>query len=98
MRTRFLLLIFPLILLVSCQAELNILKKKFDRNPPVLDAISDQTVDENDVVTINANDKGDDLDADEQALTYECYYDTTIDADVDETLLCSSLTGISFNT
>lgn len=66
--------------------------------PPVLDAIADQTVSENSAVAqVNAGDGGDDLDADNQAITYSCYYDSTIDSSVSTTSLCTALTGVSFN-
>ncbi len=68
--------------------------------PPVLAAISNQAVNENAAITaINAADtSGGDTDIDGQTITYTCYYDTLIDTNVLNTLSCSSLLGVSFNT
>lgn len=64
---------------------------------PILDAIANQTVNENVAITvINAADAGDDLDADGQTITYTCFYDSTVDAAVASVTACSSLAGVSF--
>ena len=65
---------------------------------PVLDAIADQAsaVEGTAITTVNAADAADDFDADLQAITYECWYDTTANAAVTETTLCTALTGVSF--
>jgi surface protein len=66
---------------------------------PALDAIANQTVNEGTAITtINAADGGDDLDSDGDAITYSCYYDTTVDATVASTNLCTTISGLSFNT
>lgn len=66
---------------------------------PLLDTIADQTVNEGvAITTINAGDGGDDFDRDGQAITYDCYYDTTIDGSVLSVSACTSITGLSFST
>jgi surface protein len=66
---------------------------------PALDAIANQTVTEGTAITtVNASDSGDDLDSDGDPITYSCYYDTTIDATVAATNLCTTVSGLSFNT
>ncbi|WP_412471820.1 BspA family leucine-rich repeat surface protein [Halobacteriovorax sp. RT-1-4] len=66
--------------------------------PPVLDNISDFSVAENSAITtVNANDSGDDLDGDFEAISYSCLYDTIIDGTVSIGSNCTSLTGVSFN-
>ncbi len=46
----------------------------------------------------NANDlSGGDLNSQGRAISYECFIDQTIDGVVDETTLCSHLTGLSFD-
>jgi surface protein len=66
---------------------------------PVLDSISNQTINENAAITqINAGDSGDDLDSDGDTVTYSCHYDQTINGSVAGTTLCSTLSGLTFNT
>lgn len=65
---------------------------------PVIDSIADQTVGEGSAIaTINAADGGDDFDADGDAITYSCYYDTTVDGAVASVASCSTISGVSFN-
>ncbi len=65
---------------------------------PVLDTILPQTVSENAaIVTINANDGGDDLDIDLEPLAYSCFVDTVVDATVGGGTTCIAA-GMSFNT
>ena len=67
---------------------------------PVLAAIGDQVVNENDAIsTVNANDSftGNDLDRDNDIITYSCFYDTAIDSAVSGSSNCSELSGTSFN-
>jgi hypothetical protein len=64
---------------------------------PSLATISDQSVVELSAVSaINANDGGDDLDADGDAITYSCYYDTSANDSVANSSLCTTLSGLSF--
>lgn len=64
---------------------------------PVLAAIGNQSVAEGAAITtINANDGGDDLDADGTAITYTCFYDSVVDAAVASTNACTTLSGVSF--
>lgn len=66
---------------------------------PILDAIANQTVDElTAIATIDAGDGGDDFDVDNDALTYSCFYDNTVDGVVASTSACTGLTGLSFDT
>jgi hypothetical protein len=67
---------------------------------PVIDAIGDETVNENVAITqVNANDGGDDLDADGDTLTYSCQYDMTVSGSIVSGSPCTSLPGSpSFNT
>lgn len=66
---------------------------------PVLSSIGNQTVTELEAITpIDANDFGNDLDSDGEAITYACYYDNVEDDSVATTNLCSTLRGASFNT
>ena len=69
-------------------------------NPPVLDAIANQTglYETDSITTIDAGVSGADTDVDGHVLTYSCYYDTTVDANVSTTNACTSLSGLSFNT
>ncbi len=67
---------------------------------PVLDAIADESVNENSAITqINAADGGDDQDIDLDNLTYSCVFETTINGTFDGPgTACSSLPGtVSFN-
>ena len=65
--------------------------------PPVLDTISNQSVDENNsIIQINAGDGGDDKDFDNDIINYTCHYDTTVDGAVSDSLLCKDLAGVSF--
>lgn len=65
---------------------------------PVIDAIADQVIAEGDSITpIDANDSGDDLDADAEPITYTCFYDNSINGSVSSTIPCSTIAGILFN-
>ena len=66
---------------------------------PVIDSISNQSgvVEGSAIAQIDTSDGGDDLDADGQVLNYECYYDMTIDSTVSSINLCSSISGLTFN-
>ena len=66
---------------------------------PVLDTISNQTgiVEGSSITQINANDSGDDLDADGEPLSYSCYYDLVVDGAVLNSTSCSSISGVNFN-
>ncbi|EQC50842.1 putative lipoprotein [Bacteriovorax sp. DB6_IX] len=50
------------------------------------------------IPTVDANDGGDDFSGTPLALTYSCYYDSVIDGSVASTTLCTTLTGLTFNT
>ena len=53
--------------------------------PPVLDIISNQSVNENNsIIQINAGDGGDDKDFDNDTIDYTCHYDTTVDGTVSD--------------
>lgn len=66
--------------------------------PPLLDAISDITVNENVAITpVDAGDGSDDFDIDSEAITYTCFYDQVVDGSVASVTACSSLPGaVSF--
>ncbi|CBW26783.1 putative cell wall-anchored protein [Halobacteriovorax marinus SJ] len=65
---------------------------------PSLSDISNKIVTSGYPITqIDANDDGDDLDIDNDIITYTCYYDTVVDSSVTNTTLCTTLAGISFN-
>ena len=65
---------------------------------PSIDAIANQTITANSAMTtVNVNDGGDDFDADGDALTYSCYYDTVINGSVAVTNSCTSLSGVTFS-
>ncbi|MCB9090913.1 MAG: BspA family leucine-rich repeat surface protein, partial [Halobacteriovoraceae bacterium] len=67
---------------------------------PDLVAIADQLVDDGSAITaINATDtnSGNDTDIDGDTISYNCYYDMTIDDAVTNTTSCSSLAGVTFD-
>lgn len=67
-------------------------------NAPVLTAIANQVVHEGvAIATVNADDGGDDLDIDGDALSYTCVFDQVIDGTVATGTPCASL-GMVFNT
>ena len=69
--------------------------------PPVLGAISNETVNETVAfTTVNAGDTTNgDLDRDLDVITYSCYFDTTVSTTVADTTECTGLPGgASFNT
>jgi phosphatidylethanolamine-binding protein (PEBP) family uncharacterized protein len=57
--------------------------------------VSSQAGSENSLYTLDVNDvnSGNDLDNDGTAITYSCYYDTTVDGIVSTAQACSALTG-----
>lgn len=69
---------------------------------PVLNAIADQSgaAEGTAITTIDATDSnsGNDNDIDNEAITYTCTYDTSIDGTVTASDLCTSVSNISFST
>jgi hypothetical protein len=68
-------------------------------DPPVLSPIGDQTIEAGQAITaIDAEDSNtsSDIDQDGTALSYSCYYDTTVDGAVADVLLCTGLSNLSF--
>ncbi|MCB9092196.1 MAG: hypothetical protein H6620_06515, partial [Halobacteriovoraceae bacterium] len=62
--------------------------------PPFIDPISNVfAVEGTAITTIDANDKGDDLDLEGEVITYDCYYDLVVDDQVAASNVCSSLSG-----
>lgn len=68
-------------------------------NSPQL-SIANQNVDEGQVLSLDINDSlsGNDQDADGDAITYSCFFDTIVDGTVAQSSACSGLVNGSFDT
>lgn len=65
---------------------------------PVLASILNRSAQEfMPISTVNANDGGDDFDADGDSITYSCNYDTVVDGSVGSSNPCTNLTNLSFD-
>ena len=104
------LLIFILVLTWSCSKKSNsgglvtgdqtTVPEEITPTAPSLTPLSNQVIYEwlEATTIINANDlSGTDLNSQGRAISYECFVDQVVDASVDESTPCSSLTGLSFN-